>query len=259
MRRRYAHDRRLPELAAILGASHHLSIWDDHDYAQNDSDRSFALKDASLRTFRLYWANGRYGTPETKGIFGRFSWGDVEFFLLDNRYHRTPNDAPSTADKVMFGKPQMKWLLDSITSSKATFKVIAGGNQLLNPIVNYEGWGSCKHERNSFLKAISERGIRGIFFLSGDRHHTELIRIQRKGTYPLYDYTSSPLLSSTNTRLGNESENPSRVPGTLVNQTRNFGLLRFLGKGKERRVILSAHDEAGSALWQHKILAEDLK
>ena len=32
-------------------------------------------------------------------------------------------------------------------------------------------------------------------FLSGDRHFTELLKVERPGTYPLYEFTSSPLTS----------------------------------------------------------------
>ena len=29
-----------------------------------------------------------YGLPELPGVFGQFTWGDVDFFLTDNRYYR---------------------------------------------------------------------------------------------------------------------------------------------------------------------------
>jgi alkaline phosphatase D len=159
----------------------------------------------------------------------------------------------------MFGKGQMNWLIDGLTSSKATFKIIVGGNQMLNPMTPYEAWGHFPVEREKMLNELKARKIKGVFFLSGDRHHTELIRIKRDGTYPLFDYTSSPLLSSPNKNLTDELLNPARVKGTLVNKVRNFGLLRFRGKGKERSVTLSAHGINGKELWEHKILATSLR
>ncbi len=68
---------------------------------------------------------------EIPGVFGRFEWGDVEFFLLDDRYHRSPNLSPDGPDKVMFGTPQLKWLMDGLRSSEATFKIVVGGNQMM--------------------------------------------------------------------------------------------------------------------------------
>jgi alkaline phosphatase D len=259
MRRRYRYDRRIPALQGLLGNVHHFAIWDDHDFGPNDSDGSFPNKAASLETFRLYWPKAHYGTESLPGVFARYSWGDVEFFCLDNRYHRSPNNAPSGADKVMFGEGQMDWLMDGLTSSKATFKIIVGGNQMLNPMTRYEAWGRFPVERQKMLNELKARKINGVLFLSGDRHHTELIRINREGTYPLFDYTSSPLLSSPNKNLKDELSNPARVKGTLVNRVRNFGLLRFRGKGKTRSVTLSAHGIDGEELWEHRILATSLR
>ena len=40
-----------------------------------------------------YWANPGYGTESTVGTFFQWSWGDVDFFLLDDRYHRGLEDS----------------------------------------------------------------------------------------------------------------------------------------------------------------------
>src|SRR5207302_11210079 len=86
--RRYTHSRHLPELQRLLGATNHVAIWDDHDYGPNDSDRGFVLKDASLEAFRLFWDNPSYGISGQSGITTTFEWGDVQLFLLDDRYFR---------------------------------------------------------------------------------------------------------------------------------------------------------------------------
>lgn len=258
MRHRYSHTRALPELQPLLGATHHYAIWDDHDYGPNNSDRSFRLKAASLETFQLFWANPSYGTEEVKGAFTRFEWGDVEFFLLDDRYHRSPNGAPNDESKTMFGREQLQWLMDALVSSNATFKVVAGGNQMLNPMGLYEAFSNYTHEYTKLLGYIKERKISGILFLSGDRHHTELIRLEDPGFYPLYDYTNSPLTSGVH-KAEEELNNPARVPGTLVNDTRNFGLLRFGGPRRDRKVILECYDAKGKLRWSHEIKASELR
>ena len=258
MQRRYSRSRSVPELQALLGATHHYAIWDDHDYGPNDSDWTFPLRKAALRTFELFWANPTYGLADHPGCFTRFTWGDAEFFLLDDRYHRSPNRTPISPEKRMFGERQMRWLLDSLTSSKAKFKIVAGGSQILNPLCFYEGMGDFPHERDEMLAGIKKRKIRGLLFLSGDRHHTELIKIERSGAYPLYDYTSSPLLSGTHA-AGREKVNAARVPGTLVVEKRNYGLLRFLGKSGGRKVELEARDETGKTLWKRAITAAELR
>ncbi len=258
MRYRNAQTRELAELQPLLATTHNYAIWDDHDFGPNDSDRTFRLKDASLRVFKDYWANNTYGTSDTPGVFGRFEWGDVEFFLLDDRYHRSPNRMPAGSGQVMFGEAQMRWLLESLASSGATFKIIAGGNQMLNPVMAFEAFGKFPAEQKRLLDFIRDAKITGVVFLSGDRHHTELIRRAEPGLYPLYDFTSSPLTSGGN-RLEDEANNPARVPGTWVTDgVRNFGLLEFSGAEKDRRLKLRTLDLTGKELWQHEIKASEL-
>lgn len=258
MRYRWRNDRGLPELQPLLGASHHYAIWDDHDYGSNDSDRSFRGKEVSLRVFRDYWLNPSYGTAETPGVFTRFEWADVEVFLLDARYHRSPNHLPDGPDKRMFGREQLRWLEEALASSQATFKIVAGGNQFLNPLVFYEGFGKFPAEQRELLDFLRAAKVEGVVFLSGDRHHTELIRRREPGLYPLYDFTSSPLTSGVH-EAGKEAENPARVPGTLVTSARNFGLLEVAGKTGERTLTLRTLDATGKELWRHEIRQGELR
>ena len=90
IRYRYRHTRALPVLQPFLAATHHYATWDDHDYGPNDSDETFALKDVSLDVFKRYWPNVAYGLRDTPGVFHKFQWNDVEFFLVDDRYYRKP-------------------------------------------------------------------------------------------------------------------------------------------------------------------------
>jgi alkaline phosphatase D len=259
MRYRYAQNRELAELQPLLATVHNYAIWDDHDFGPNDSDRTFRLREASLRVFKDYWANSTYGTEETPGVFGRFEWGDVEFFLLDDRYHRSPNQMPVGPDKVMFGEAQMRWLKESLRSSRATFKIVAGGNQMLNPIVLYEAFGRFPDEQKQFLDFLRTSRINGVLFISGDRHHTELIKRIEPGLYPLYDFTSSPLTAGGG-RIEEEANNPARVAGTWVTGgVRNFGLIEVSGTAKDRRLVMKTLDRTGKELWRHEIKASELQ
>lgn len=258
MRYRYAHGRSLPEMQALLASTHHYAIWDDHDFGPNDSDRTYAMRDRSLGIFKDYWANPTYGTSETPGVFGVFQWGDIDFFLLDNRYYRQPNNTPNAAARRMFGAAQMQWLMESLTSSQAPFKIIAGGNQMMNPITPYEAFGKFPSEQKALIDFIRDARIPGVVFLSGDRHLTELIQRKEPGMYPLYDFTSSPLTSGPSKPREDEIANPSRIPNTLVQGTRNFGILEFTGPRTQRKLTMRTHDDTGRELWRHEIEAQEL-
>jgi alkaline phosphatase D len=259
MRYRMAHGRELPELRKLFAATHHYAIWDDHDFGPNDSDRTFRERDVSLDIFRNYWSNAAYGTDEARGVFSRFEWADAEFFLLDGRYHRSPNAWPDPMQRVMFGEVQMRWLMESLRSSSATFKIIAGGNQMLNPLTFYEAFGKCPAEQKQLIDFIREARVPGVLFISGDRHHTELIRRNEPGLYPLYDFTSSPLTSTPPSANAREANNPARVPGTWVTGVRNFGLIEASGSGDDRKLTLRTVDYTGQEKWRHDIRASELR
>lgn len=259
MRYRYAHTRAQEALQPLLAATHHYAIWDDHDYGPNDSDRSYRGKETSLRIFKDYWANPSYGTPETPGVFGRFEWGDVEFFVLDDRYHRSPNAfSEKRADKVMFGDAQMQWLTESLRASEAPFKIVVGGNQMLNPLNPFEGFNQFPVEQRKLIDFIRNERISGVVFLSGDRHYSELLRRTDPGMYPLYDFTSSSLTAGFAKPAPNENENPSRIPGTLVVEKHNFGVLEFSGPKGERVLTMRCIDSTGREQWKQEIKATEL-
>ena len=69
-----------------------------------------------------------------------------------------------------------------------------------------------------------------MIFLSGDRHFSEHLRLQRQGgLYPVNEFTISPFTSSPPTNLREaERTNPDLVPGTLYND-RNFALITVSG------------------------------
>lgn len=258
--RRYAAQRALPSLQALLGSVHHYAIWDDHDYGPNDSNRSYPLKGVTLEAFKSYWPNPNFGLPELAGAFGTFSWSDADFFLLDDRTFRAPSNLPNHLDKPLLGAAQLTWLLDALSQSRATFKVIAIGSQVLNPFSRFEGYAQHARERDLLIQSIKDRQIEGVIFLSGDRHFAELNRLDDDPQfYPLYDFTSSPLTSGLASSVGDEVNNPLRVPGTLVQGRRNFGLLRFSGEGDQRAVTLESHDTSGALIWRHVIYARQLK
>jgi len=257
LRHRWTHTRSTPELQPILGAAHNYATWDDHDYGPNDADRSYRLRTEALENHKLFWANQTYGTDETRGVFGRFEWGDVEFFLLDDRYHRSPNLSPNDGNKTMFGKEQLQWLLDGLSSSTATFKVVANGNQVLNPSTGGETLFNYRRDYDALLRYIKENKISGVVFLSGDRHLTELVVLKDTAFYPLYDYTSSSLTAGLSSFK--DADNPHVVPGTLVNDAHNFGILRFSGPRTDRVLTMECWDHTGRLRWTHEVKARELR
>ncbi|MFN3593819.1 MAG: alkaline phosphatase D family protein [Thiobacillaceae bacterium] len=295
MNARYRHARSLPELQPLLAALPHYAIWDDHDYGPNDANRSFVFKDESLRLFRRYWTNPSQGLAALPGNFTAFSYQDADVFLLDNRFYRAADKTalpkeeldllkeardwalgqnPITRligrryfgsqpmllgeNKAMFGAEQLDWLKQALLQSRATFKFIAAGSQLLNDGHPFEGWHNFPAEREAFLAWLRRQNIPGVVFLSGDRHFTELIRREVKDLYPLYELTCSPLTAVAHSPQDKELDNPLRVRGTLVTQ-RNFCSIDVTGPADDRRLVLRSHDSDGRLLWERVLRAAELR
>ncbi len=253
---RYQHTRSLPEMQPLLASVHHYAIWDDHDFGPNDCDGSFWNKEQALEAFKCFWGNPSYGVGTLRGAITQFSWGDADFFLLDNRYYRTPQER-KTGPKTILGKEQFEWLINALVASHATFKVVVIGGQVLNPAAVYETYANYAEERQLLIDTITKEDIPGVIFLTGDRHITELTMMPRKGTYPLYELTCSPLTSGIFTGAQKEA-NTLRVEGTLVEE-QNFALLKFSGKREERMLIMSIYNKDGEELWSRSIRASDLQ
>jgi alkaline phosphatase D len=251
---RYTHSRSIEALQPLLAKTHHYAIWDDHDFGPNDSDRSFIHKDKTLQTFEDFWGNPSFGLPGQEGITTFFQYHDIDFFLLDNRYFRSPNHR-KTGEPTILGEAQLEWLIDALAASRAPFKMICIGGQVLNTAAAYENYANHHwKEREYLLQQIEAEGIKNVIFLTGDRHHTELSQYTNASGNTIYDLTTSPLTSGFGGPR-DEEVNAHRVEGTLVRQ-RNFGLLEFSGPRTERQLKMAVYDNEGQELWSKIIQSE---
>jgi alkaline phosphatase D len=256
MEARYRDVRSKPFLQKLFAATHHYAIWDDHDYGPNNSFKNFPLKEDSLRLFKRYWPNPDMGSKELPGTWCRFSHQDAEFFLLDDRYYRDDEEAPPSETKAMFGPAQMAWLKSGLKASRANFKLIAGGDQFLSENKNgvYSGWHSYQTERDDFLDWLRREKIPGIIFLSGDRHNTQVFKLDIDGGAPIYEFCSSPLTSRLSKLSKTEWANP-RLVKELALEKRNFGTLEFSGEPGARKVIARCFDSRGELQWTRELAA----
>lgn len=253
---RYTHTRSLKEMQPLLASTHNYAIWDDHDFGPNDSDGSFWLKRTSAEIFKLFWGNPNYDVLNSGGITGSFEWGDIQFFLLDNRYYRTAN-RNFTTERQILGKEQIDWLINALTASHATFKFIVIGNQVVSTEAMHENYATFPVEQQYLLRKIRASRVEGVIFLDGDRHHTGLSKMKEsKYVYPLYDLTCSSLTAGA--APSDEATNAYKLTETLVGQ-HNFGMLKVSGPWKDRVLTITINDKDGKKLWTKEIAASELK
>lgn len=246
---RYTHFKSQAEIQNLWKSMHHYAIWDDHDYGPNDADRSYVNKEITLEAFKDFWSNSDYGVNGKEGITHQFSYNDLDFFLLDNRYYRSPNKS-KTGKREILGEEQIDWLIEALVFSEASFKIVAIGGQLLSNAAVYENHATYAEEREKIIKRIEEEEIKNVIFLSGDRHKTELSKMILKNGNVLYDYTCSPLTSKAYDT--SDEKNDFRIEGTHVS-TQNFGLLNLSGSFENRVLSIKTYDSSAKLIWEQKI------
>ena len=260
---RASHDRATPVLQKFMASMPQYSIWDDHDYGPNDAGKSYILKDESRKIFMNYSLNPSYG-EEAKGIYSVVSYSDVDLFLTDDRFFRSEDEMPDSiegkpnADKSYFGRMQMEWLKNALSFSTATFKVIATGSQVLNPYSSAECMKAYSAEYYELMNFLAAQKIMGVLFITGDRHHSEVIKQDRPGLYPLYDITTSPFTAGVSKVRGIELKNPARINGTLVEE-QNFARITIAGKKAERKFTVEFISIKGKKLGEWSVEEKELK
>ncbi len=262
---RPAHERAMPVYKNLLKKMPHYAIWDDHDYGWNDGDKSYPLKETSRNVFKKFWANPSYG-ENGQGIFTKFTWNDVDVFLLDDRWFRSNdemadsiNGKPNT-NKRMYGQQQLEWLKNALLQSNSngsiSFRIIATGSQVLNPMSPFDCFNHFSVEYKELMDFIADNKINGLLFLTGDRHHSEIIKVQREGAYPLYDITSSPITSGSHMFGGPEKNNPYRVVG--VENTQNYARVTITGPRNARAVNVEFIDKKGIKLANWSVTQKEI-
>jgi alkaline phosphatase D len=252
MLHRATHSRSIPELQPLLAACSHYAVWDDHDFGPNDSDRTWIHKQTARDVFKSFWGNPTYGLDGSNGITSYFQYNDVDFFLLDNRYFRTANQCKS-CPRTILGAEQLAWIMEALSASRAPYKVVAIGGQVLTTENQFETYASqCPEEREALLAHIERENIKGVVFVSGDRHFSELSVITNARGNKVYDVTSSSLTAGSFLGAGEKTANAHRVPDSVVDR-HNFARLTFSGPRTERRLTLTYFDDKGGSLFEYTL------
>lgn len=177
---------RSPTQADLYRQVPFVYIWDDHDYAGNNSHGGSPAR-ATARALYQEWVP-HYplvaGTGDVP-IYQTFVVGRVKFILCDLRSERSPADQPDDAAKTMLGGPQKAWLKAELLAAQGKYPLIfwlssvpwiaaapkgdevdANGKKKGVP----DHWGSFTTERRELADFIKQNQIRGLCVLSGDAH-----------------------------------------------------------------------------------------
>ena len=253
--------REIASLQPVLRNISHLAIWDDHDFGLNDHHNTNPIKDKALDVFKRVWANPGYGIQAAPGVFFKYQYGNVDFFFVDCRYYRDPNELKDSPQKTMLGKEQFQWLTGELKKSTAIFKLVLSGSgwsKAKGP--GGDSWASFLYERDRLFGFIKENQVEGVVLLSGDTHVGELNAIpwSEQGGYDLYDLVSSPLAQpTTDSWLVRKPEKRIR---DVYFKGPNYGLIEFYLEEERPHLKFSLKNPKNEVVMNPFILyADELK
>ena len=149
--------------------------WDDHDAGLNNLDRTYPDWAVTQQAFNEYIPS--YQLPSiAPGIWQKFSYAQVDGFVLDCRSQRDPETDPDGPNKSMLdgnalgASGELQWLEDGLRTSTARWKIIFT-SVVINPTTKYpDGWAGYQTEWNALRDFIDMNNIKGVVFISGDLH-----------------------------------------------------------------------------------------
>jgi len=271
-RARHRYQRGAVAMKRFLSATPVYVIWDDHEVKDNFSGPFEGQMTAGRQAFREYWPI-RKDQDEPHRLYRAVRYGaDLELFILDTRQYRSRNSDPDGPTKTMLGAVQLKWLLDGLHASTATWKVIVTSVPLSIPkggggvSPGFDGWaggppgGSAKgsdetgfeRERQVIVDRVLGDQIKNVVFLAGDVHYVQANAYDPDGDgrVDFHEFVAGPLSA----RFGRMTPpNPGLHPTVLLNDGgySNFGLVRVTAESFEVAFV----DDTGKTRFSHRVQA----
>ena len=144
-------------------------IKDDHDTVTNDAS-------PGRREGDLTWDAGlsifREQAPMGERTYRTRRWSqDLQFWLVEGRDFRSPNNMPDGPDKSIWGAEQKAWFKREVLASDAPFKILFSPTPVVGPDrknkKDNHSNANWTHEGDEIRKFCAENNI---IVISGDRH-----------------------------------------------------------------------------------------
>ncbi|MDZ4081652.1 MAG: hypothetical protein U1E10_01840 [Bdellovibrionales bacterium] len=200
-----------------------IAIWDDFDFGMKDGGTNNPHRHPAKTVFDAFYPQGP--GPEFPnyekgpGTSAKYTAFGFDFVLFDNRTFRTP--------ETHFGPEQEEWFFSNLKNGKLPMWLISG-DQWFGGYHKFESYeGNHPKSFSRFLdrlgKAISKTNRTAMFF-SGDRHLSEIIKVEKELLgFETFEFTSSPLHAKTYPSNWDTIPNRRHVKG--IAQRLNFNVL----------------------------------
>ncbi|KAN0105236.1 PhoD-like phosphatase domain containing protein [Russula decolorans] len=202
-RRLYRRNYNSPSFRKIFERLPVIHAYDDHEIINNYVGQSndtppFANAEDA---FRIYNADGNYEPRVPGQHYYDFRYGDVAYFVMDTRRHRSNPHTDEPATRTMLGDTQLSALYEWLgkVNQTATFKFIVTSvpfTSLWTHDAQIDSWAGYSSEKASLLSALHT--VPNVYLLSGDRHEFAAIEfnpLNETGTasHVVREFSTSPL------------------------------------------------------------------
>jgi len=261
-RARHRDQRGAEALRRFLGSVSVYMIWDDHEVRNNFAGPFDSQMPFGRQALREYWPI-RVAPDDPQRLYRTVRAGaDLELFILDTRQYRSRNADQDGPAKTMLGERQLQWLLNGLTESTATWKVIVTTVPLSVPkgggagVPGNDGWAGgtdgtgFERERQVIVDHILGRKVKNLVFLAGDVHYVQANAYDPNGDGipDFHEFVAGPLSAAPGRMTPTSVE---LRPTTLIHEGgyMNFGLIRVTRSSFDVTVL----DEAGATRFSHHL------
>lgn len=197
-----------------------LAVWDDHDFAGDNADGTFAKKEMTKQLFKLFWDNEPQENAIVKGpgVSQLFTAFGQRFFMMDSRYYRS---ARCAKNPVHWGSQQEDFLFESLATSN-TPSWLMNGSQFFGGYLQKDAF---EYWQLDNFKSVCQRLSQveaPVVFASGDVHFSEYMNIEPSVLgYKTLEITSSSIHSTTIPGWHLRKKNPRRIDASSAHQFTN--------------------------------------
>lgn len=287
-RGQFAYNLRDDNLRRFVASVGQIVQWDDHEVTNNwypgeiltgEAGEPYTEKRVDVLAARGFRAFHEWQPLDPRAavdgrVYRRLSFGPhVEVFVLDMRTYRSANSANSGRGERILGERQARWLVESLASSRATWKIVASdmpigvlvpdGDTAWEAVANgVPGAPSGREsELAGVLAGIRRRAVRNVVWVTADVHYTAAHHYAPERAAfadfdPFWEFVSGPLHagafgpSDLDPTFGPRAEfvrGPSRQGASPAEGFQHFGELDVAADGSTLDVNL--RDEDGGSLW----------
>ena len=236
-RLRYSQYRLDPDLRAAHKSHPFITIWDDHEIANNsyvDGAQNHQAEEGDYKERREAARKAYYEwlpVRQSDQLYRHFNYGGLaELIMLDERLAGRTAPVDSLTDPVlqdtartMLGKQQMSWFQSRLSDTQSQWKII--GNQVIYSYLNWgrpdfninlDSWDGYPAEQKKISRYIRDNKIENVIFVTGDTHASWAFEVT---VDPFNDYNRKTGKGSFAVEFGTTSVNSGNANEMYPNDT----------------------------------------